>query len=388
MIAPSPFFTAEHELFRASVRAHLAQQVAPQIDAWEAEGRIPASAWLGLGAQGFLGLAIPESAGGLGADLFFTVALCEELPRAGAGGFGAAVAVQQFIAPMAIAKHGSPELQARHVHPSVRGEAVGALAISEPDAGSDVARLRTVAQPQADGSWRLSGEKAWITNGVHGHFHVVAARTGPGEGAKGLTLFAIDRHRAGVQASPIPKAGWRCSDTALVSYQDVVVAEDERIGPVGGGFPLVMEAFDLERLTVAAIAIGGCLVALEGSTRYLKERQAFGRELSQLQALRHRLADLDARVSAARALVHEAAWRLEHQAGATAACAAAKLVATELHQEVAAAAVQLAGGAGYAEEYPFARHWRDARVETIVAGTSEIMREILARERFEGPRRR
>ncbi len=373
-------FTEEHEAFRREVRRFLETEVAPNADDWETAGRIPREIFVRMGDLGFLGVMGPEAYGGSGGDVFHAVALLEELPRSLMGGFCAAVSVQQFMATPHIARHGSEELKRRYLVPSIAGAKIGALAITEPDAGSDVASIRTTARRDGD-AYVVDGAKTFITNGADGDFYTLAVRTGPPEsGSAGLSLIVVDADTPGVRvAKRLRKLGWHASDTAELVFDGARVPVDRLVGRENEGFYLIMESFQLERLCSAAIAVGSADVAIEKTLAYMAQRRAFGRPLTKFQALRHRLADLAAELEAARHLTYHTAWL--HHDGETAIreSSMAKLVATELGTRIADACLQLHGGYGFMEEYLAARFWRDARGATITAGTSEIMREIIAR---------
>ncbi len=380
---PSIYFSAEHEAFRGAARRFIQEEVAPHADGWEAARAIPRTIFTRLGELGFLGITTPEKYGGTGADLFFGIAFLEELPRSMMGGFCAAVSVQQFMATPHILHHGSENLKRRYVTPSVRGEKIGALAISEPDTGSDVASLRTRAIRQGD-EFIVNGAKTFITNGAGGDFYTLAVRIGETDGASGISLLAVDADSPGIGRQSIDKLGWHASDTAEVVFEDVRVPQENLIGEEGRGFAMLMEALQLERLAAAAIAVGSAQVALETSLSYIRSREVFGKPLSQYQALRHRLADLESELEAARQLTYHAAWLLQQGQPAARECSMAKLLSTELGKRIADECLQLHGGYGYMEEFPAARMYRDARAATIAGGTSEIMREIISRILLDG----
>lgn len=377
-------FTEDHRVFRRSVRRFLETEVAPHAEAWEAAGRIPREIFRRMGELGFLGITAPPEYGGQGGDLLFAVAFLEELPRSLMGGFAASVSVQEFMATAHIAAHGSEEQKRRYWAPSIAGEKVGALAVTEPDAGSDVAALRTAAVRDGE-VYRVTGAKTFITNGAEGDFYTTAVRTG-GEGASGISLLVIDADTPGVKvARRLRKVGWHASDTAELVFEEAPVPRENLVGPENGGFGLLVEAFALERLSAAAIAVGSADLALETAVGYLGARRAFGRPLTAFQALTHRLADAAARLEAARHLTYHLARLLMEGRSAVAEAAMAKLVSTELLVELADLCLQCHGGYGYMEEVPAARFFRDARASTLAGGTSEIMREIVARtlvERF------
>jgi len=376
-------FTPEHEQFRQQVRKFVEREVAPHAAEWEAAGHLPREIFARMGELGFLGITAPEAVGGTGLDLFYGVVLLEELPRSMMGGFCAAVAVQQFMATPHILRHGTEELIRRYVAPSVAGRSVGALAITEPDTGSDVAAIRTTAVRDGE-HWVVNGTKTFITNGADGDFYTLAVRTGGTSGAAGISLLAVDAETQGDEARSLDKLGWRCSDTAELVFEDARVPATRLIGRAGEGFAMIMEAFPLERLSSAAIAVGSADVALETTLAYLASRRAFGKGLDRLQALRHRLADLAAELEAGRQLTYHTAWLLGRGEPAIRESSMAKLVCAELGKRIAAECVQLHGGYGFMEEYPAARFHRDAAAGTIAGGTSEIMREIIARVMIDG----
>lgn len=375
----SVYFTPEHQEFRRQVSRLMETEVAPRADDWEAAGRIDRAIWRRMGELGFLGITFEEAYGGSEADLFFAMAFLEELPRSRLGGFCAAVSVQQFMATQHIYKFGSQELKERYLTPSIQGRKVGALAITEPDTGSDVAAIRTRAEKRGD-QWVINGAKTFITNGADGDFLTVACKTDPKAGVGGVSLIVVDHDTPGLTVTKrLKKMGWHCGDTAELSFEDVSVPEANLVGQENQGFYYIMEAFQLERLTGAAIGVGSAAMCLEETLPYLNQRTTFGKPLSSYQALTHRLADLAAEVEASRQLTYHAAWLMQNGHNCVAECTMAKLHASELAVRVADACLQCFGGYGFMEEYPMARFYRDVRVGTIVAGTSEIMREILAR---------
>ncbi|MGE5235112.1 MAG: acyl-CoA dehydrogenase family protein [Acidobacteriota bacterium] len=380
----SVYFTPEHDTFRDTVRRFLEAEVAPHADAWEAARRIPREIFPRMGELGLLGITFPAAYGGAEGDLFFALAFLEELPRSRMGGFCAAVSVQQFMATQHVFRWGSEELKRRYLVPSIQGRLVGALAVTEPDTGSDVAALRTRATRDGD-HFLVSGAKTFITNGAEGDFLTVAVRTGQEAGVGGISLLVVDSDTPGLRvARRLDKLGWHSSDTAELVFEDVRVPASSLIGEENMGFYYLMEAFQLERLAGAAIAVGSAELCLQVTLGQLKERRVFGQPLMRYQALTHRLADLAAELEAARQLAYQAAWLLENGESATRECSMAKLLATELSKRVADECLQCFGGYGFMEEYPLARFFRDARAGTIVAGTSEIMREIIARIMLEG----
>ncbi|HEY9723074.1 MAG TPA: acyl-CoA dehydrogenase family protein [Oscillatoriaceae cyanobacterium] len=374
----SIYFNEDHALFRDTVRAFMRDEVAAHADQWEAERKIPAEIWRKMGEMGFLGLLFPEQMGGGGADVQYAMIFCEETSRSRMGGFVASVIVQEFIATGSIFHQGSEELKQRYLLPSITGEKVGAIAISEPDCGSDVAAMRTTAVRDGD-HWVINGAKTWITNGVHGDFLVVACKTDREAGSGGISMIVVDRNTPGVTATKLRKMGLHSSDTAELSFENVRVPLSNLVGIENFGFYYIMQTFVIERLTLAATAVGACEVMLEDTLAYMDSRLAFGKPISKFQALRHRLADLFAQLEACKQLIYHTAWLHEQGEQAVKESSMAKLLATELQKKVADECLQFFGGFGYVEEYPIERAYRDARVGTIVAGTSEIMRELIAR---------
>jgi alkylation response protein AidB-like acyl-CoA dehydrogenase/putative sterol carrier protein len=379
----SIYFGEEHESFRRTVRQFLEGEVAPYAREWEEARRIPREAFRRMGDLGFLGILFPEELGGTGASIFHAIAFLEELPRSLMGGFVAAVSVQQFIATGAIGLHGTPAQKRRWIEPSIAGTKVGAIAISEPDAGSDVAAIRTTARRDGD-AWVIDGAKTWITNGVEGDFVVVACRTDKDAGAGGLSLIVVEADAPGFTRGKLRKMGWHSSDTGELVFEGVRVPLGNLVGGENEGFYLIMETFVLERLVTAATSIGSARLALEETRKYVLARHAFGRPIGKFQAIRHRLADLYAELEAAAQLVYHAAWLHEKGENPVAEACMAKLLATELSKKTADECLQFFGGFGTVEEYPIERLFRDARFGTIVAGTSEIMREVIAKAAIDG----
>ena len=372
---PSIYFTSDHDQFRDALRGFLAKEVDPI--AWEKGKRIPPEIWTKMGNLGYLGICYPETWGGSDADIFYSAVFLEEISRMGLGGFSAAVGVQEYMATAHIAKFGSYHLKQGYLAPSIAGEKVGALAISEPDVGSDVANLQCRALREGD-FYRVNGSKTFITNGVDGHFATVAVRTGE-EGSAGVSLLVMDQGLPGFSSSRLDKMGWHCSDTGLLTFDNVMVPASHLIGKENMGFYYIMECFQLERLVAALTALGGAEACLEMTLKYIKQREAFGRPVARFQVIRHRLADLACELEAARQLTYHACWLYDQNIHAVKECSMAKLKATELGKIIADECLQCYGGYGFMEEYPIARMYRDARAGTIVGGTTEIMKEIIAK---------
>jgi acyl-CoA dehydrogenase len=375
-------FTAEHEMLRKSVRSFVEREVTPQVAAWEEAGQIPKAFWRRLGELGFLGLDFPAEHGGAGGDFLSSVVLGEELARCRSGGVAFSVLVHTDMSSPWLVRFGSEAQKRKYLPDIVRGETVCALAITEPGAGSDMAGLTTRADRHGD-CYHLTGSKIFITNGVHGDLYFVAARTGPGTSERrhdGLSMFLVERGTPGLSVGrKLDKLGMRASDTAELLFQDCVVPAENLLGQEGRGFQQLAAGLQRERVMAGVLALSGATQALEDTMAYLRERTTFGEPLSQRQALRHRLADLATEVEAARRLVYHAAEL--HAAGEECVqeVSMAKLFATEVANRVAYHAVQLHGGYGYMREFPVEGFFRDVRLWTIASGSSEMMREIIAK---------
>jgi alkylation response protein AidB-like acyl-CoA dehydrogenase len=371
--------TPEHEAFRKVVRDLVEGEINPHVDEWEAAGIFPAhELFPKLAAIGALGLEYDPEYGGQEADHSFTLVLAEELGRADCAGVPMAIAVQTSMATPALARFGSEELKRAYLEPALRGEQVASIAVSEPDAGSDVAAIRTTARRDGD-DLVVSGSKMWITNGTRADFLTMAVRTG-GEGYGGISLllFPTDVKGFGVSRK-LEKVGLPSSDTAALFFEDCRVPARWILGELDQGFTHIMMNFQGERLVAAVQAVAGMQLMLEGALRYGEERRAFGRPVRSFQAWRHRLADHLTAVEAARWLTYRACDLFARRQVAVKEISMAKLFACELAQEVAYDCMQLHGGMGYVLESDIARAWRDVRVLTIAGGTSEIMRELVAR---------
>jgi len=375
-------FTEEHEMLRRAVRAFVEKEVTPHVDAWEEEGRIPKSLWRRLGELGFLGLEFPAAYGGAGGDFLSSVVLGEELARCRSGGVAFSVLVHTDMSSPWLARYGTETQKRRYLPRIIRGELVCALGITEPGTGSDMAAVATRAERHGD-HYRLTGSKIFITNGVYGDLYFVAARTGPGAPGRrheGLSMFLVERGLPGfVVSRKLDKMGMRASDTAELAFQECAVPAENLLGAEGRGFQQLAAGLQRERTMAAVLALSGATQALEDTLAYLRERSAFGEPLAARQVLRHRVADLATELEAARALVYHAAQRYAAGEDCAREVSMAKLFATEVANRVAYHAVQLHGGYGYMREFPVERFFRDVRLWTIASGTSEIMREIIAR---------
>ena len=373
---PSPYFDETHRLLRETLRRFVAKEVVPQAGAWEEQGFVPREILREMGRYGFLGLRHPEKYHGGGMDALATALLAEELGRSGFGGFAATVLVHTDMASPHLARAGSPAQLERWMPGIVAGDLITAVAVTEPDAGSDVKSIRTVARREG-GGWRLNGSKMFITNGALADLYFVAAKTDPAAGAKGISMFALEKGAPGFTLGRrLDKMGWRCSDTAELVFED---ARAELLGEEGRGFYAIMRNFQNERIALAAMAMGESARALELTLDYVRTRKAFGAPLWDKQALRQRIAALSARVEAGRELVYRAAWLDAQGCDCVKEVSMAKAYCGELVNEVMYDCLQFHGGAGYMRGSDIERMARDARVQSIGGGATEVMLEEVAK---------
>jgi acyl-CoA dehydrogenase len=377
------FFAEHHEMFRATVRAFVEREVAPHVEAWEAAGRIPKSIWPRMGELGLLGVEYDEKYGGADADLFTTAVLHEECARSRSGSFAMAVGVHTDMASPHLYWTGSEALKEAYLPAICRGEKLCAIAVTEPGGGSDVAAIRTRATRDGD-HYVLNGSKMFITNGALADLYFVAARVEAGDSGRrhrGISMFLLERETPGFTVSrTLAKTGMLASDTAELALQDARVPADHLLGREGVGFYEVMRVFQRERLVAGLHAVSMSQRALEDTIAYVRERQAFGGPLSDKQVVRHKLADLATLIEAGRRLTYAACQQYAGGGEAVREVSMAKLFTAELANRVAYDCVQLHGGYGYMREYAIERFARDARLFTIGGGTSEIMKEIIAKE--------
>jgi acyl-CoA dehydrogenase len=375
-------FSDEHEMLRRTLRAFVEKEVTPHVDAWEDAGQIPRVFWRRLGELGYLGLEFPAEYGGGGGDFLSSVVLGEEMARCRSGGVAFSVLVHTDMSSPWLTRYGTPAQKAKYLPAIIRGETVCALGITEPGTGSDMAALTTRAERHGD-HYRLTGNKTFITNGVYGDLYFVAARTGPGTAERrhdGISMFLVERGRPGFTVGrKLDKMGMRASDTAELAFHECAVPAENLLGVEGRGFQQLAAGLQRERVMAAVLALAGATQALDDTMAYLTQRTAFGEPLAARQALRHRVADLATQLEAARRLVYHAATLYAGGDDCVTEVSMAKLFATEVANRVAYEAVQLHGGYGYMREFPVEGFFRDVRLWTIASGTSEVMREIIAR---------
>ncbi|MCA0354038.1 MAG: acyl-CoA dehydrogenase family protein [Chloroflexi bacterium] len=376
----SLYFNAEHELFRQTIRRFVEREINPFVEQWEHERAFPGHAlFKKLGELDALGVSYPEAYGGAGLDYWYNVVLAEELGYADCGGVPMAIAVHTDMATPALAEFGSDELRQRFLAPAIRGEMIAAVAISEPDAGSDVAAIRTRAVRDGN-EYVINGHKMWITNGTQADFITLLARTSDEPGYKSMSLLIVPTNTPGFHVSKkLEKLGNHSSDTALLAFDDVRVPVANRIGEEGQGFVLQMQQFQKERLIGAVSAVSAMERIVEMTSNYCRERQTFGKPLIENQYIHFRLAELLTEIEALRQLNYHCTRLLLAGHDITKEVSMAKLKAGRLAREVADSCLQFHGGMGYVEEYPMARYFRDARLLSIGGGADEIMLGIIAK---------
>jgi alkylation response protein AidB-like acyl-CoA dehydrogenase len=375
-----PIFTAEHEELRGSVRRFVDSEVRPHVVEWEDAGHFPDDLFRRCGELGFLGLHFPTRWGGSGGDLAAGLVFVEELARCGAGAIPMALSVQTHMATPALAEYGTDDQRERWLAPAIAGTKIGAIAITEPDAGSDVAAIRTRAVLDGD-VWRVNGRKMFITNGARAHFLTLVAKTDPAGGHHGVSLFLVDTSRPGVRVSRrLEKLGMHSSDTAEIALDDVEVPANELIGlEPGRGFAQLMWQLQYERLAGAAACVGHASQTLDDTVAYAQERHTFGRPIAQHQVIAHKLADAATELTAARTLLYSTAWAVMQGDYPVAEISMCKKYCAQVQNRLVDACVQVWGGAGYLEETGIPRAFRDARLQRIGGGTDEIMNEVIAK---------
>jgi acyl-CoA dehydrogenase len=375
----SPYFTPEHEMLRESLRRFVEERVMPEGERWEEAGLVPRATLREMGSLGFLGMRYAEEYGGANLDTMASVILAEELGRSTFGGVSATVLVHTDMASPHIHHAGTPAQKAKYLPPIIRGEKVAVIAMTEPDAGSDLASMRTTARRDGD-FWVLNGAKTYITNGVHGDIYMVAAKTGaPGRNHQ-VSMFIIEKGTPGFTvARPLKKHGWLCSDTAELSFQDCRIPADALLGEENRGFYALMKNLQNERTVLGAQSVGEADKAIELTMAWLTQRKAFGATLWEKQGIRQRMAMLSARVEAARALVYNTAWRDAQGQTVTKEVSMVKALCGELVNEVMYDCLQFHGGFGYMREAAIERMARDARIQSIGGGATEVMLEEIAK---------
>ncbi len=375
--AKSPYYTAEHEAFRDTMRRFVTREIAPFVNDWDEAGSFPRELYRKAADVGLLGLGFPEEYGGIAADQFYRLIASQELARAGAGGVSASLMSHTIGAPP-IANVGSAALKQRYLPAILAGEKISALAITEPSGGSDVANLKTRAERDGD-CYRVNGSKMFITSGIRADYYTVAVRTG-GPGAGGVSLLVIEKGTPGFSQTPLKKMGWWASDTAALYFDDCRVPAENLIGEENRGFRAIMLNFNAERLGMAASATGFARVCVEEAIAYARERTTFGKRLADHQVIRHKIVDMMQRVNASQAVLEALAWAVEQGQSPVAEICMLKNQATTTMEFCAREALHVFGGAGFIRGTKVERIYREVRVNAIGGGAEEIMRDLAARQ--------
>ncbi|NYT64516.1 acyl-CoA dehydrogenase family protein [Alcaligenaceae bacterium] len=376
----TPYFTSDHEMLRDTIRRFVEERVKPHAEQWEEDGYVPRQVLQEMGDLGLLGIRYDSDYGGSELDTLATVVLAEELGRSTFGGFAITVLVHTDMASPHLAHAGNPEQLAKYMPDLISGKKIAAVAMTEPDAGSDLASMRTTAKRDGD-FYVLNGAKTYITNGVYGDVFFVAAKTGTsGRGHHDISMFIVDKDTPGFSiAKPLKKHGWLSSDTAELSFQDCRIPASNLLGTENKGFYSLVKNLQNERIVMGAQAMGEASKAIELTLDWVTQRKAFGATLWDKQAIRHRLALLSAKVEAARQLVYNTAWRDTQGQILTKEVSMIKALCGELVNEVMYDCVQFHGGSGYMRETAVERMSRDARVQAIAGGATEVMLEEVAK---------
>ena len=375
---PRPLFSEAHESFRDAYRRFLDKEVVPFHGQWEEAGFVDRNVWLKAGEAGFLCPSMPEEYGGAGADRLFSMVMMEETARAHATGLGFSLH-SEIVAPYLL-RYGSDDQKARFLPRMARGEIIGAIAMSEPGAGSDLQAIRTQAKKDTDGNYVVSGQKTFITNGWHADLVIVVAKTDPTKGAKGTSLILLERGMPGFEKGKrLKKLGLKAQDTSELFFDDVKVPAANLLGGEGQGFICLMQELPWERMQIAIGAVASAQQAIDETKDYVRERKAFGTPVASFQNTRFKLAEMQAKVQMARVFVDHCMQVLMSGGLDGATAAMAKLTCTEVQASVIDECLQLHGGYGFMLEYGVARAYADARVSRIYGGTNEIMKEVIAR---------
>jgi acyl-CoA dehydrogenase len=376
-----PPFGDEHEELRETVQRFVVKEIAPNVDEWEDAREFPRELYSRCAELGFLGLKFPEQYGGQGGTHLHDAVWVEELARSGgSGGVAAGLNAHTSIAMPPIFNFGTEEQKQRWLVPGIAGEKIGALGITEPGAGSDVAGITTTAR-KVDGGYVVNGSKTFITNGVRADFLVCACKTTEEGGHGGISFLVLEREMPGYEvAAKLEKMGWHSSDTGELAFSDVEVPAENLLGEENGGFKLIMANFAWERLLMAIGAVGAMQRLVDVTVAYAKEREAFGRPIGKFQAIRHHVAEMATKAEASRALTYNALRRFHEGEDCIRDVSMAKLVTQRAVLEIADQSLQIHGGYGYMKEYGIERAVRDARLGPIGGGTDEVMKEIIGRQ--------
>lgn len=371
-------FKEEHNILRRSIKKFVEKEIVPHVDQWEEEKSIPKNLFKQMGQTGYLGIRHPLEYGGSGGDIFMTLVLAEELARCRSAGLTAAVTVHTDMASPHLAREGNPEQKEKYLPSIIRGEKVCAIAVTEPNAGSDVGGIKTTAKKDGD-EYVLNGSKVFITNGYQAEVLFVAAKTKAEAGYKGISMFIVEKDTPGFSAKKMNKMGWLASDTGELTFDDCRIPHENLLGEEGKGFYYIMNNFQDERLVISAICVSHAQQAMEDTIAYAQQRETFGKPLSQQQVIRHKFADMAIQIEAGRHLTYHTArmynWGLDY-AKEISIC---KAFCGDLVNRVAYDCLQIHGGFGYTKEYAIERMYRDVRVWSIGGGATEVMKNDIAR---------
>ncbi|MBC5764247.1 acyl-CoA dehydrogenase family protein [Ramlibacter albus] len=371
-------FSPDHEAFRDAFRKFCDKEIAPHHEAWEEQGYVDREVWRKAGANGYLCMTMPEAYGGSGVDKLYSVVQMEELSRGGFSGIGFGLH-SEIVAPY-ILHYGTEAQKQKYLPLLASGEMVGAIAMSEPAAGSDLQGVKTTALVQPDGSYLLNGSKTFITNGWHADLVIVVAKTKPDAGAKGTSLLLVERGMKGFEKGKrLKKLGLKAQDTSELFFDNVRVPAENLLGPENGGFVCLMEQLPWERMQIALGAVAAAQAAIDWTLQYVKDRKVFGQPVGAFQNTRYKLAELQTEVQVARVFVDKCLELVVQDKLDTATASMAKYWCSDLQCKVMDECVQLHGGYGYMWEYPVTRAYADARVQRIYGGTNEIMKEVISR---------
>jgi len=373
----SYYLTEEHELFRKSLREFLDKEVVPFVDQWEEDARLPKELFKKFGDMGYFGMTQEEKYGGSNLDFWYDVIFIEEVSKSNSGGFGASISAHPYLSLSHLKHEASDYLKEKYLPKAIAGELVGALAITEPHAGSDVAGIKTTAVRQGD-KYIINGSKCFITNGVFCDYMIVACKTAS-TGSSGISMILVEGNSNGLSRNNLKKLGWKASDTAEIAFDNVEVPLENLLGEENKGFYYIMQRFELERLTLALGALASSEWALEYTLQYMNERKAFGKTINKFQVLRHKMAQLSAEIESVKTFTYHVCKMHADKNYCVKEASMSKYLATELSDKVAYQCLQMFGGYGYMEEYKMARFFRDSRLGTIGGGSSEIMLEIISK---------
>jgi len=375
----TPWFNEDHEIFRRTVRKFMETELAPHAEEWEEQKDFPNWVFKRAGEMGFIGITYPEEVGGSGCDYFYKVVFCEELPRSGCGGVNMALLVQSDMGSPPINILGTKAQKEEYLVPIIKGEKICAIGVTEPNAGSDVAAIRTSARRDGD-HYVINGTKTFITNGARADVITLAVKTDPDKGYDGISIFLVDTDLPGFFVSrKLEKMGMHPSDTTELVFEDVRVHKDKLLGEENTGFFEVMINFQGERLVAAISAMAGTALVLEKTIAYVKQREVFGKPLGKFQVTRHKIVDMLCDIEAARHYVYHCCWLFDQDRNPVKEVSIAKILSTEMAVRVINQCIQLHGGYGYMREYGIERAFRDARLATIGGGTTEVMKEVVGK---------